>query len=134
MNRPLSIGLKDVRITARDRSALLILLAMPAVLILILNMAFGNMSGNSDPVPTMIVNNDRGEIGQRIVDGFTKSADIKTLTTVKVTKDETAARKSVARGDKQYAERSTQQRRTTNRHRFPSASARQLRMIFTLSI
>jgi ABC-2 type transport system permease protein len=99
MRRPLSIGLKDVRITARDRSALLILVAMPAVLILILNMAFGNMSGSADPVQTMIVNNDRGEIGKRIVDGFTTSKDIKRLITVKVTKDETAARRDVARGD-----------------------------------
>jgi linearmycin/streptolysin S transport system permease protein len=99
LRRVLRIGWKDVRITARDRSALLILLAMPAVLILILNMAFGNMSGTSDPVPTRIVNNDRGEIGKRIVDGFTGSEDIKRLTTVKVTKDESAARLAVAKGD-----------------------------------
>ncbi len=99
MRRGWRIAAKDVRITARDRSALLILLAMPAVLILILNMAFGNMSTSSDPVPTAIVNKDGGEIGRRLVEGFTTNADIKRLTTVTVTKNEQAVRREVARGD-----------------------------------
>jgi ABC-2 type transport system permease protein len=99
MNRAWRIGIKDLRITARDRSALLILLAMPAVLILILTLAFGGQTGESKPVPTMIVNKDKGAIGRQIVDGFTKNTDIKKITVVTVTRDEAKARRDVALGD-----------------------------------
>lgn len=100
MRRLFAVGIKDVRITARDRSALMILLAMPAVLILILNMAFGGISsGGGSAVPSAVVNHDRGSVGAQIAKGFESSAEIKKIAKVTVVTDEAAARRQVEAGD-----------------------------------
>ena len=68
--RWLDIGLKDVRVTLRDRGALGILLGMPMLLIVILGSALGNISSNVSKIPVAIVNEDKGDVGAKVTDGF----------------------------------------------------------------
>lgn len=93
------IGIKDLRVTARDRSALGILIAMPILLIVILGSALGNLNANVSKIPVAIVNLDEGTVGSDITDGFFTDAELARLFLAQRTNNEVAARAAVERGD-----------------------------------
>ena len=97
--RWLDIGLKDVRITARDRGALGILLGMPMILIVILGSALGSISSNVSQIPIAIVNQDKGSVGGKVTDGFfTDKSLVKLFAAQRVSSAEDAVA-AVQRGD-----------------------------------
>ncbi len=98
------IALKDTLIRFRDRNGLLLMLAAPLVLALICGAAFGGLTGSGaaaspiTDIPVAVVNADRGEFGQQVVE-ILFSADLaELLAPVQVT-DVAAARAQVERGD-----------------------------------
>ncbi|MDO8964744.1 MAG: ABC transporter permease [Coriobacteriia bacterium] len=97
--RWLHIGLKDIVVTTRDRSALGVLLVMPIVLILILGSALGDLAANLEKTPIAIVNLDEGRMGAEITDGFFTEADLTRLFLAKRMRDPIVARGEVERGD-----------------------------------
>lgn len=100
MRSLLVIARKDALLIARDRTALLVMLAMPLALIFILGSALGNIgAGDSLDVEVAIVNQDRGETGQRFVEGLTSSEEIDALFNIEVRTDVAQVRTDVERGD-----------------------------------
>lgn len=99
MRRSLRIGLKDLLVTVRDLPALAVLLGMPIVLILILGSALGSMTGGGQATRVAIVNQDRGDIGRRIVDGFGESEDLRKLFDVGERDDLSKVRSEIELGD-----------------------------------
>ncbi len=97
--RWLHIGIKDLTVTVRDFSALGILLVMPAVLILVLGTALGNLAANIEKTPLGIVNLDKGDVGARITDGFFTDAQLSKLFLATRYRSAADARAAVARGD-----------------------------------
>ena len=97
----LTVALKDVKITVRDREALLILLAMPFIIIAILGLALGETFSGSPRLSkydVAVVDKDKGEIAKLFIDKTLKSDDLsKLLKVTKKTEDE--ARKLVSMGD-----------------------------------
>lgn len=98
MRRLIRIGVKDVLITARDRAALGVMLAMPMALILILGLALGGMTGQPDPQPVAIVDLDGGETAEHLVEAFDSEA-LRKLFTVEKGIGEAEARSAVSKGD-----------------------------------
>ncbi|MFA5844197.1 MAG: ABC transporter permease [Coriobacteriia bacterium] len=99
MMRILAIGLKDVRVTVRDKPALGILLGMPMVLIFILGSALGGIGkGGAGRVPIAVVALDRGEAGTRIAEAF-ESTELEDVFEAHRFVTEAAARRAVERGD-----------------------------------
>jgi len=72
MKKTLALALKDLRITLRDRSALLMMLALPLGLTMIAFFAFGGSGGDSGPeaVPVVIFNADSGSLGKELVNVY----------------------------------------------------------------
>ncbi len=71
MNKLLSVAWKDVRITFRDPSALLMMLLTPFALTLAMAFAFGGLGGSSSGMSRInvpVVNNDGGPLAQVVVD------------------------------------------------------------------
>jgi ABC-2 type transport system permease protein len=97
--RWIHIGLKDLTITLRDRSATGILLAMPMLLILILGSALGNLAANINKIPVAIVNLDDGAVGEKITDSYFTDSALKDLFLAKRMLDPIEARSQVERGD-----------------------------------
>lgn len=97
--RWLAIGIKDLRVTTRDRGALGILLGMPMILIVILGSALGNLAANIEKIPVAIVNMDEGDAGARITDGFFDDAQLTRLFLARRDRDPIEARAAVERGD-----------------------------------
>jgi ABC-2 type transport system permease protein len=67
------IGLKDLRITFRDRAALILMLAAPFVLTAGLGLVTGRFSGGNSglsDIPVVIVNQDGEDLGHALVDLF----------------------------------------------------------------
>lgn len=94
------IARKDALLIARDRTALIVMLAMPLALIFILGSALGNLgAGDSLDIEVAIVNEDRGEVGQRFVEGLTSSPEVDALFNITVSEDAAAVRTDVERGD-----------------------------------
>jgi len=97
----LTVALKDVKITVRDREALLILLAMPFIIIAILGLALGETFSGSPRLSkydVAVVDKDKGELAKLFIDKTLKSDDLsKLLKVTKKTEDE--ARKLVSMGD-----------------------------------
>ncbi|PKQ38105.1 MAG: hypothetical protein CVT59_02430 [Actinobacteria bacterium HGW-Actinobacteria-1] len=95
-----TIAGKDARILVRDRTALLVMLAMPLALIFILGSALGSIGqGDSLDIDVAIVNQDAGDTGQRFVDGLTGSKEIDALFNIEVSDDADAVRTAVEKGD-----------------------------------
>ncbi len=71
---------KEIRLILRDKEALLILFVMPAVFVLILSLAlrdsFQERAGARFPL--LIVNQDRGWVGQKLVEGFSEHTSFRT--------------------------------------------------------
>jgi ABC-2 type transport system permease protein len=96
----LTIARKDATIIARDRAALLVMLAMPLALIFILGSALGSIGeGDSLDVDVAIVNEDAGETGGHFVEGLTSSTEIDELFNIDVRDDAETVRTDVERGD-----------------------------------
>jgi ABC-2 type transport system permease protein len=93
------IGMKDMTVTLRDKSALLILLAMPMVLILILGSALSDIGGNLAQTQVAIVNQDKGEVGAQVTDAFFTDSKVTELFEARRMRDPAEARDLVARGD-----------------------------------
>ncbi|CEG26534.1 ABC transporter permease [Bacillus sp. B-jedd] len=82
------LALKDTLLIAKDRKALLTLILMPMLLIAILGSAFGTLMGDGevkiDKFTLGIVNKDKGELGDTIVQevfakGLTEMVDVKEM-------------------------------------------------------
>jgi ABC-2 type transport system permease protein len=93
------IGIKDLKVTLRDRAAVAVLLAMPMVLILILGSALGGDRPGLSGVKVAIVNLDTGTTGARVTDSFFKDAKLRELFDAQSLRDPAEARDLVARGD-----------------------------------
>ncbi len=93
------IGMRDLKITVRDRASLGILLVMPMVLIIILSSALGNLASNLGKTPVAIVNLDKGSVGAQITDGFFTDGQLSELFLASRMHDPEAARALVANGD-----------------------------------
>jgi ABC-2 type transport system permease protein len=92
------IGLKDVRLVFRDRTALIFMLAAPFVITLGMGLVTGGFSsiggsGISD-IPVVIVNLDKEDLGNTLVDIF-QSKDLAELVEPTLSEDPEAARLSV---------------------------------------
>jgi len=97
--RWLHIGVKDLRITVRDRAALGVLLAMPMLLIVILGSALGNLAANIEKIPVAIVDHDAGRMGADVTEGFFEDEELKKLFLASRMRSEADARSAVERGD-----------------------------------
>jgi ABC-2 type transport system permease protein len=101
MKKIFLIGIKDVKLAVRDRTALLMMLLAPFVLTLGLGFVTGRFSGSSSSgisnIPVMVVNQDAGQIGKALVDLF-HSPDLQGLIMAKDTTDVSAARHAVDSG------------------------------------
>jgi ABC-2 type transport system permease protein len=95
MRKTIFLALKDLRITFRDRAAVLIMFALPLSLTLTSYFAFG---GSSDPtpeaIPVVIVNEDKGSLGGELV-GVFQSVDLADLVLPQVLSSKTDARQAV---------------------------------------
>ncbi len=92
------IGLKDVRLIFRDRTALIFMLAAPFVITLGMGLVTGGFSsmggsGISD-IPVVIVNLDQEDLGNTLVDIF-QSQELADLVEPTLSQDPEAARLSV---------------------------------------
>ncbi len=98
MKKALLIGLKDLIIVARDRTALLLMLAAPFALALGLGLVTGRFSGASETpieeIPVVIVDQDGQQLSQALVEVF-NSADVATLLDPAAESDPAAARAAV---------------------------------------
>jgi ABC-2 type transport system permease protein len=96
------IGLKDVRLVFRDRTALIFMLAAPFVITLGLGLVtggFGGMGGSGiSDIPVVIVNLDQQDLGNTLVDIF-QSQDLADLVEPTIGQDPEAARLSVDQDD-----------------------------------
>jgi len=97
--RWLTIGIKDLRVTVRDKASLGILIAMPMILIVILGSALGNMAANIGKLPVAVVNLDRGRVGAQVTDAFFSDKQLAELFAAERMTDPDEARARVARGD-----------------------------------
>ena len=97
MKKILLIGWKDVKLAFRDRSAMLLTLAAPFLLIVGLGFISGRMSGNSGGIGgirVIVVNEDEGELGRSLTRVF-QSEDLAKLVSPTLLQDATAARAQV---------------------------------------
>lgn len=77
MKKILLIGLKDLTIIFRDRVALLLMLLAPFLLTLGMGLATGRFSGGASgisDIPVIIVNQDKAQLGNALVDVFNSPA------------------------------------------------------------
>jgi len=92
------IGWKDVLLAFRDMAALILMLAAPFALTLGLGFVTGRFSGSSNggvsDIPVVLVNQDKGQLGNELVSVF-QSKDLATLVTPTVVDDPVAARRQV---------------------------------------
>ncbi len=102
MKKILVIAWKDLTVTFRDRSALLIMLVTPIALTLAIGFAFGGFGGgNASPgpetIPAILVNQDAGQYGGFVVQAF-ESPDLASLVSPKSGVDPAQARRDVDQG------------------------------------
>lgn len=98
MRKILLIAFKDVLLIFRDRTALIFMLLAPFALTIGLGLATGSFSGKSDSgildLPMVVVNDDRGTIGNAFVE-MVNSKELSDLLEPKKMTDLAAARKLV---------------------------------------
>jgi ABC-2 type transport system permease protein len=97
MKRIWLIGLKDVKLAFRDTAALIMMLAAPFLLTLGLGFAtgsFGSGSSGLDNISFIIVDQDKGELADALVQLF-QSEELSDLVEPEMWEDEAAARKLV---------------------------------------
>jgi ABC-2 type transport system permease protein len=67
----LALTWKDLKILVRNRSALLVLFAMPAGFVLVMTAATSGLYGaDQSAVPVLVVNEDQGSISTQVIDGL----------------------------------------------------------------
>lgn len=104
MKKLFAVAWKDVRLTFRDSSALIMMLATPFALTLAIAFAFGGLGGSGptlNKIPLVVVNHDGGQFGQIVVDVF-MSEDLADLLDPTIVLDDASAR-SLVDGDKATA-------------------------------
>ncbi len=98
MKKMSAIILKELTLIVRDRTGLLLLLVAPVALALVLAFALGGLGGNSEPsireIPVIVVNQDEGELGSRLLTVL-RSPELGSLLTVSEMSDLNAARSAV---------------------------------------
>ena len=98
MKKIFLIGWKDVMLAFRDRAALILMLAAPFALTIGLGFVTGRFSSTSSSgvsnIPVALVNQDSGQIGSSLVDGF-QSQGLAELVTVQIFNDPAQARQQV---------------------------------------
>lgn len=98
MKKAFLIGLKDLRVAARDRAALVLMLAAPFVLTLGLGLVSGNLGGSSQSgvrdIPVILVDHDGEDLGRALVEAFS-SEDLQELLEPAQQDDEAASRLAV---------------------------------------
>jgi ABC-2 type transport system permease protein len=98
MKKLFLIGIKDVRLVFRDRAALILMLLAPFALTIGLGFVTGRFSGNGSSglsdIPVTIVNLDKGQLGNSLVDVF-KSTDMKALIALSEVDSPEAARRMI---------------------------------------
>lgn len=100
MPRLIHIAAKDFRIMVRDKTAFLIMLAMPLALIFILGSALGGIDESTAVnIDVAIVNEDAGSAGTEFVDALTGVEQLKSLFNMSVRDDAAEVRGEVERGD-----------------------------------
>jgi len=92
------IGFKDLRLVFRDRAALMFMLLAPFLLTIGMGFVTGRFSGTSNSgvsdIPVIIVNLDKAELGNALVDVF-KSEDLAEIMAPTESSDPEAARLAV---------------------------------------
>lgn len=99
MRKFLNIARKDALVLARDKSAVLVLIAMPLALIFILGSALGNLQSGDFRIKVAIVNDDAGEVGGHFVEGLTEAEDLEGLFEMTIEQDAEKVRREVEKGD-----------------------------------
>ncbi|MFW6097741.1 MAG: ABC transporter permease, partial [Chloroflexota bacterium] len=99
MKKALLIGIKDLKVAARDRAALVLMLAAPFVLTLGMGLITGNLGGGDTQtglqnIPVLLVDHDGGDLSQALVEAFT-SPELEDLIEATQTSDESTARSAV---------------------------------------
>lgn len=97
MHKIILIGLKDLKIIFRDPAALLLMLLAPFLLTLGLGLVTGRFSGGGSgiaDIPVIIVNQDKAELGNALVDVF-NSPELAELVKPTASDDPQAARRLI---------------------------------------
>jgi ABC-2 type transport system permease protein len=98
MLKTILIGFKDLRLVFRDRAALVFMLLAPFLLTIGMGFVTGRFSGTSNSgvsdIPVIIVNLDKAELGNALVDVF-KSEDLAEIMAPTESSDPEAARLAV---------------------------------------
>ena len=97
MKKLLLIGIKDLKLMFRDRSALTFMLLAPFLLTIAMGFVTGRFSGGStglSDIPVVIVNLDQGDLGNALEDLF-NSEDLSELMEPSASSDPEAARKRI---------------------------------------
>lgn len=98
MKKILLIGIKDLRLIIRDRTALILMLLAPFVLTLGMGFVTGRLgssvSSGIENIPVVIVNQDQQQLGNALVSAF-ESDDLKDLVNPSLSDDFAAARQMV---------------------------------------
>lgn len=92
MKKILTLTLKELRLTSRDRPALVLVIIAPLALMTVLGLAFGR-GDKLSPVPVVVVNQDHGEVGRRLVEQLRR--DTRELLVITESDDLAAAYRSV---------------------------------------
>ena len=91
------IAVKDLKVRVRDRSAFVVLLIIPMVMIIILGTVF-NWAGSSFTANLTLVDLDRGDMARRLVQDVVASPQLKDLLIVTSVATEAEARTLVEQG------------------------------------
>ena len=98
MKKLFLIGIKDLKLIFRDRAALILMLLAPFLLTVGMGFVTGRFSGNTNSglsdIPVVLVNLDKAELGDALVDVF-KSEDLSALVEPTETDDPQAARQLI---------------------------------------
>jgi ABC-2 type transport system permease protein len=96
MKQITALIIKELRIVARDRTALLLMFAAPVALALVMAFAFGGIGKNAGlgQISFNVVNQDGGEIGARLVD-VVNSGELASLLAPHVLTDTASSRAAV---------------------------------------
>jgi ABC-2 type transport system permease protein len=98
MKKLLLVGLNDVRLAFRDRTALIMMLLAPFLLTLGLGFVTGRFSGGASsglsPIPVVLVNQDGGRLGAALV-GLFQSQNLNGLANPSLSDDPAAACRAV---------------------------------------
>jgi len=89
MRKIFLIGVKDVKIRARDSSAFIMLLVMPLVLILVLGMVFQPLwTSTPFTIDIAVLNEDNGEFSKILLDEVFGSEQLKYMIKIKFMESE----------------------------------------------